>query len=85
MYTQTLTIELGDSQLKAAFEENHHERVQTRLWQAGRGLGGLLIILLAIVGYVRLDDWTKGYISLPLKLTAAAVAIAGPAALWFLI
>ena len=56
-----------------------------RRWQAGRGLGGLLIILLAVIGYVRLDDWTKGYISLPLKLAAAAVAIAGPVILWLLV
>lgn len=85
MFTQTLSLELRESQLRAAFQENNKERVQARLWQAGRGLGGLLIILLAVIGYVRLDDWTKGYISLPLKLTAAAVAIAGPAALWLLV
>jgi hypothetical protein len=85
MFTQTLSLELRESQLKAAFQENHKLRVESRLWQAGRGLGGLLIILLAVIGYVRLDDWTKGYISLPLKLAAAAVAIAGPVILWLLV
>lgn len=85
MFTQTLSLELRESQLKAAFQENHKLRVESRLWRTGRGLAGLLIILLAVIGYVRLDDWTKGYISLPLKLAAAAVAIAGPVILWLLV
>jgi type IV secretory pathway VirB10-like protein len=81
----TVKVELRDSQLKAAVQENRKVRVESRLWQAVRGLGGLLIILVAIVGYVRLDDWTKGYLSFPLKLTALAVAVAGPITVWWLV
>jgi type IV secretory pathway VirB10-like protein len=80
-----LKIELRESHEKAALQEDRKVRVESRLWQAGRGLGGLVIILFAIVGYVRMDDWTKGYLSFPLKLTALAVAVAGPAALWLLV
>ena len=85
MFRTRLTIQLHRDALNAALQEDRKLRVESRLWQAGRGLGGLLFVLAAIVGYVRLDDWSKGYFSLPLKLTALAVAVAGPAALWWMI
>jgi hypothetical protein len=85
MVRHTLTIEVRDAQLSDLLEEDRHERGIERLWLAGRGLGGLLVMLVAIVGYLRLDDWTKGYLSFPLKIGALAVAVAGPVVLWWLV
>jgi hypothetical protein len=85
MMRHTLTIELRADQRDQLLTEDRREHSIERLWQAGRGLGGLLIILMAVVGYIRLDDWTRGYLSLPLKLGARAVAVAGPVVVWWLI
>lgn len=85
MVRHKVTIELREGHLESLLEEDRHERSVERLWWAGRGLGGLIIALLALVGYVRLDDWTKGYLTLPLKLGAVIIALVGPAVLWWLI
>jgi hypothetical protein len=77
MLRQTVTVELREPQLKVLMEEDRRERVTERLWQAGHILAGLLAMLVAVAGYVRLDDWTKGYFSLPLKLGALALAAGG--------
>jgi hypothetical protein len=85
MVRHTLAIELRETQLKQLLNEDRRERGIERMWQAGRGLGGVLVMLVALVAYLRLDDWTKGYLSLPLKLGALSVAIAGPVVLWWLV
>jgi len=85
MTMHTLTVELRPDPLDELLTADRHERGGDRLWEAGRILGGLLVMLIALVGYVRLDDWTKGYFSFPLKLGALGLAVAGPVVCWWLI
>jgi hypothetical protein len=85
MTLHTLAVELREPQLHLLLAEDRQERGTERLWQAGHLLGGLVVMLIALVGYIRLDDWTKGYLSLPLKLGALSVAIAGPVVLWWVV
>jgi len=82
MTSVTLNLEISDSTLKAIQEQDRHYRVEQRLWFLGRGLGGLVLLLGAIAGAIRLDEWTKGYFPLPLKLGLVVLAAAGAAALW---
>jgi hypothetical protein len=48
-------------------------RAEERLGFAARGLGLMTVLLGAIAGFVRLDEWSKGYYSGRLFLVAAAV------------
>jgi hypothetical protein len=50
-------------------------RSQERMNLTGRALAVLTVLLGAVAGYIRLDDWTKGYYAGRLKL-AAVVAVA---------
>jgi hypothetical protein len=81
----TLSIDLREPQVEQLLSEDRHERGVERLWEAGHVLSGLIVMLIAFVGYVRLDDWTKGYFSLPLKLGALTLAVAGPVVMWWLV
>ncbi len=85
MHKQKVTVELRDYHLAQLLQEDRRERSVDRLWQGGRVLGGIVVALLALIGYVRLDDWTKGYFSLALKFTALTLAVAGVILLWWLV
>jgi hypothetical protein len=85
MYRQKVTLELRDEQLTQLLSEDRQVRSVDRLWYGGRILGGIVVALLALIGYVRLDDWTKGYFSLALKFTALTLAVAGVVLLWWLV
>ena len=85
MIRHRLTVEILPEHLRRLLQEDRKLRVEDRLWLAGRALAALLIVLVAFAGYIRLDDWTKGYFSLALKLTAVALAVAGSVVLWWLI
>jgi hypothetical protein len=84
MLSVTLELELTDTALKAIQEQDRHFRVEKRLWDLGRGLAGLVLILGTIAGAIRLDEWTKGYFPLPLKLGLVTLAGAGAAAVWLI-
>ncbi len=50
------------------------DRSEFRMEEAARGLGLLTILLGAIAAYIRLDEWTKGYYSGRLFVTAGLLA-----------
>lgn len=83
MYRQSVTVELRDEHLRRIFEEDRRVRSDERLQLAGRIIGGILIGLAALLGYLRLDDWTKGYFSAILIVAAVLVSLAGFAAWWW--
>ena len=45
-------------------------RMDQRLLWAGAGLAGLVVLFGAIAGYIRLDEWSKGYYTWWLRLGA---------------
>lgn len=83
LYRGGLLVNLDAAQ-RALFLKAHREEVVTgRLWGLGLGLGFALICLLALAGYIRADESTRGYFTWPLRLVAtAAVVGAGAAAYW---
>lgn len=83
MYRQKVTVELRDDHLRRIFEADRRERSRERLQFAGRILGGILIGLTALLGYLRLDDWTKGYFSAILIVTAILTSLVGFAVWWW--
>lgn len=83
MVRNKLNIEVRESQMAELLDEDRRERSVDRLWKAGGGLAAIVLALVALVGYVRLDDWTKGYFSMILKLVALIVVIGGAGLLWY--
>ncbi len=85
MHQIVLQLTVTDADMKTIRQEDHKYRVEQRLWTAGRGLGGLVLLLGALAGYMRLDELTKGYFTLPLRLAALVLGVAGAGAVWFLV
>lgn len=52
-------------------------RVQERMIWLGKITAGLIVLLVAATGYLRLDDYTKGYFTTWLLLGVGAVVICG--------
>lgn len=73
-----LDVEVSDEQLR-------HLRAADRFDLAGLGVGAVLIVVLALHGFLRLDAWTKGYLTWGLAIAAAAVGGAGIGTLLFLV
>lgn len=62
-----------------------HERSGDRMQAAALGLGLVTVLLGAVAGYVRLDEWTKGYYTGRLFLAAVAVVVAAGAGVVLLV
>jgi len=58
-------------------------RREERLLHEGKIVGGFLVVLLALVGYIRIDHWTRGSCSRVMRLTLVGLVIAAGMALWF--
>ncbi|HEV3261836.1 MAG TPA: hypothetical protein VG013_33610 [Gemmataceae bacterium] len=50
---------------------NRKQRMEQRMLPLAQVLGGLVALLAAVAGYVRLDEWSKGYYRRWLRLGAA--------------
>ncbi|MFL5342729.1 MAG: hypothetical protein ACJ8F7_21565 [Gemmataceae bacterium] len=85
MHQVSLQLAVTPEDLKLIQREDHKYRVEQRLWLAGRGLGGLVLLLGALAGYMRLDELTKGYFTFPLRAAALVLGVAGAAVVWFVV
>jgi len=85
MHQVVLQLSLTDTEMEAIRQEDHKYRVEQRLWIAGRGLGGFVLLLGALAGYMRLDELTKGYFTLPLRLGALLLGVVGAGVIWFVV
>ncbi|HEY1377949.1 MAG TPA: hypothetical protein VGF55_14205 [Gemmataceae bacterium] len=72
----TYHVELTPQGWAELAREQRADRAGDRMEGAARGLGLLTILLGAVAGYIRLDDWTKGYYSGRLFAVAAVVVAA---------
>jgi hypothetical protein len=83
-YDVTLKLEVGPKQYREILENDRQERVQQRELLLARVLAGLVALLVAVVGYLRLDEATKGYYTLWLRLGALGLVGGVAAALLLL-
>ena len=83
-YDVTLKLEVGPKQYREILENDRQERVQQRELLLARVLAGVVALLIAVVGYLRLDEATKGYYTLWLRLGALGLVGAVAAALLIL-
>lgn len=62
-----------------------HQRVvvTNRLWTMGSSLGGVLLLLLTMAGYIRADESTKGYFTNWLRFASFAAGAGGAGGLYY--
>ena len=84
-YRATIEVEITNDGYQKIVEEERKARVEQRMWCLARIVGGLVLILVAIAGYIRLDDVTKGYYSIPLRIGAIVLGVAGAVVLWWIV
>jgi hypothetical protein len=76
-YQRTLQVEIGPKEYRALVDQDRQERVGQRDYLLAKILAGVVAVLLAVAGYFRLEDLTKGYYTGWLRLGAFLVALAG--------
>ncbi len=75
-------VELTGKYLEAVQREVREQCVRDRQLILARVLGGLVVLLLVVAGYLRLEDMTRGYATTMLRLGAFGVVALAGAALW---
>jgi hypothetical protein len=64
----TLEIPLVPELKGMLLQKEREARMQDRMLWAGRILAGVVVLLVAVAGYFRIEDWTKGYYTTWLRL-----------------
>jgi hypothetical protein len=82
MYRAHLLINLSPENRQLLLNSWHQELVRHRLGQVGGALAFVLVCLATVLGYLRLDDATRGYYTGWLFAAAAAVVGGAGAALY---
>jgi hypothetical protein len=82
MYQAYLLLDLAPAKRELILSQWHSTIVQKRMNQVGGGLGFLLICVATLLGYLRLDDATRGYYTRWLATGAVAVVVASAAAVY---
>jgi hypothetical protein len=78
------TVAISQQDWNDILRHDNDRRVHHRLGLLGRILAAVVALLAVVTGYIRLDDWTKGYYTGWLLAGAAGgLALVGTA-LWFL-
>ncbi|HEY8506515.1 MAG TPA: hypothetical protein VIL46_18170 [Gemmataceae bacterium] len=68
MYQVTVQVELTPEQVRDL-------RAEQRLLEVGRGFGVVLVLLVVLAAFFRLDDWAKGYLTSWIALSIAALLV----------
>ena len=80
LYVAELRVDVSPERLAGLTETYQHQLVQSRMVFLGGALAFILTCLVAISGYIRADEATKGYYTNRLRMLAAAgVGAAGMA------
>ncbi len=64
----TLEIPLVPELKGLLLQKEREARMQERMLWVGRVLAGVVVLLVAVAGYFRLEEWTKGYYTTWLRL-----------------
>jgi len=76
---------LIQKEVRQAEEDNRLQLMRTRMVFLVKLLAGLVALLATICGYLRLDEWSKGYYTKWLRLAAVGCVGAVTVFLWFLV
>jgi hypothetical protein len=78
------TFEVSPTDWKYFLWQDRQARVDQRMGLLGRIVTALVALFGVLAGYIRLDEWTKGYYTGRLRLGALAVLLLVGGGLWFL-
>lgn len=83
MMSVELQLTMRHEDLKEFKQADRHVRAQTRVELLSKILAGVVVLLLTIGTYIRLDEFSKGYYRIGLRAGAAATVAAAFAGLVF--
>jgi hypothetical protein len=78
----SVEVQLTPSFLEEVKRQIRELRVHERHWVLARILAGLVVLLLVLGGYLRLEEATRGYYTQALRVTALLLVAATAAGLW---
>ena len=84
MQRVTVVVELTPKAIREFQKEARHQRAGDRMVATSKGLGMLVALLVALGGYFRLEEATKGYYTTWLRLSTVGFISAVAASLWIL-
>jgi hypothetical protein len=82
MYQAAIRLEVSKKDNAEMARFGRHGRTERRQLRLAAVLGGLVALLAAIAGYIRLDERSKGFYNAWLKLAAVGVVVAVITILW---
>jgi hypothetical protein len=85
MWTTTLELELTPADQNDLLRHVRLEDARQRQLYLFKPMLAVLVVLLTVAGYYRLEDATKGYYTLLLRLSAGAAVALAAASLFFLV
>jgi hypothetical protein len=85
LYRIHLDVELNAENQKEVEKAAREFHIQARMLFLGRWLGALILLLGGIAGFIRVDDWAKGYLTLPLRAGVIVLVVAGIFSLWWFV
>ena len=85
LYRIHLDVELNADNQKEVEKAAREFHIQARMLFLGRWLGALILLLGGIAGFIRVDDWAKGYLTLPLRAIVIVLVAAGIFSLWWFV
>jgi hypothetical protein len=83
VYKMTLTVDVG-SHLPDILKHDQHHRMEVRQLLMAKVVGALVVLLAVVALYFRLEEYTKGYYTLWLRLTALGLMALTGAGVWWL-
>lgn len=82
MYEAHVRVDLTAKDRALIAERDRSEQMEDRVWLALRILAAAVVVMAAVAGYVRLDDWSKGYYTTWLRLGVAGAIAAACGLVW---
>jgi hypothetical protein len=84
MQRVTVVVELTPKAIREFQKEARHQRAGNRMMATSKGLGMLVALLVALGGYFKLEEATKGYYTTWLRLSTLGFIGAVATSLWIL-
>jgi hypothetical protein len=81
MYQVTAQVRVTDEIRKFMERQDREQQAQERMFALAKVLAGLVVFFIALAGYFRLDEWTKGYYTTWLRVAAVGFVVGLGAAL----